>query len=233
MINFIVVDDFKEITKKVEDIINKTMMRNATDYKIHVFNDYDSSFMNFIKKNMPNKIYILDIETKSASGLDIARVIRKDDYESVIMFITAHEELSGTVAREQLMALTFICKFDDFESKVREAIYKALKIIGKKSVLRFKNYSSVYTIPIDDILYITRDSIDRKCIIKTDYAAFKINKSLNEIRDMLNDDFVQSHRACIINEKRIQKINKRNKEIVFDNGEKIDLISNIYKRECV
>ena len=44
MINFIVVDDFKEITKKVEKIINRIMMNNKLEYKIHVFDDYNSEF---------------------------------------------------------------------------------------------------------------------------------------------------------------------------------------------
>lgn len=42
MINFIVVDDFKEITKKVENIINKIMMNNKIEYKVHIFDDYNN-----------------------------------------------------------------------------------------------------------------------------------------------------------------------------------------------
>ena len=92
MINFIVVDDFKEMTKKVELIINKIMMNNKVDYKIHIFEDYNKDFKNIMNEPLTNKIYLLDIETKSASGIDVARVIRKTDLDSVIIFITAHEE---------------------------------------------------------------------------------------------------------------------------------------------
>ena len=110
MINFVVVDDIIEMTKTVENIINKVMMSSNLEYKIHTFHDYDSKFMKFIENPLPNKVYFLDIETKSASGLDIARKIRKTDTQSIISFITAHEQMGGVIIKESLMVLTFICK---------------------------------------------------------------------------------------------------------------------------
>lgn len=233
MINFVVVDDFQEILDKIEKIINKIMMNSSLEYKIHTFKDYDTKFKNFIANPLSNKIYFLDIETKSASGLDIARIIRKTDIESVISFITAHDELSSTVAKDQLMALTFICKFDDFENKVKDAVNKSLKIIGKKVAIKFTDYSSIYTIPISDILYITRDSVERKCIIKTDYATYKVSKSLFDLKQMCCGNLIQTHRACLVNESRIQIINKKKNEIIFDNGMKVNLLSSSYKKELV
>ena len=180
MINFIVVDDNVEIAKKCEGIINKVMMKNTHEYKTRVFNDYDYKFNKVMNNKLPNKVYILDIETKSASGIDIARKIRTNDIESVIIFITAHEELGGVIIKESLMVLTFICKFDNFDSKLRDAIKKSLAVVGVRSVIRFNDGNSLYTIPTRDILYITRDSVERKCIIKTDYASYKVSKTLTE-----------------------------------------------------
>ena len=231
MINFIVVDDFKEITKKVENIINKIMMNNKLEYKIHTFNDYDSKFRKFIQEPMVNRIYLLDIETKSASGIDMARIIRKNDLDSIIVFITAHEELASNIVRDQLMVLTFICKFDDFENRVKEAVMNSLAYIGKKNAIRFVDSNAVYIIPIRDILYVTHDSVERKCIIKTDTVAYKIGKSLTEIKEMSMGTLAQSHRACLVNEDRIIKIDKKNKLIKFDNGDTIDLVSDNYKKE--
>ena len=231
MINFVVVDDYKEITDNIEKIISKIMMNNKLEYKIHIFNDYDSKFRKFIQEPMVNRIYLLDIETKSASGIDIARIIRKNDLDSIIIFITAHEELASNIVRDQLMVLTFICKFDDFEKRVKEAIVNSLSYIGKKSAIRFVDSNAVYIIPIKDILYVTHDSVERKCIIKTDTVTYKIGKSLTEIKEMSMGTLAQSHRACLVNENRIIKIDKKNKVILFDNGDSIDLVSDNYKKE--
>lgn len=231
MINFIVVDDVKEITNKVENVISKVMMGNKLEYKIHIFNDYNDKFTDLVNSHLTNKIYFLDIETRSASGIDIARQIRKNDLDSVIIFITAHEELGSIIIRQQLMVLTFICKFDDFENRVKEAVMNSLAYIGKKNAIRFVDSNAVYIIPIRDILYVTHDSVERKCIIKTDTVAYKIGKSLTEIKEMSMGTLAQSHRACLVNEDRIIKIDKKNKLIKFDNGDIIDLVSDNYKKE--
>lgn len=233
MINFIVVDDNIKITENVENIINKIMMKQKLEYKINIYNDYDYNFKKIMSINKSNKIYILDIETKSASGIDIARQIRKNDVESVIVFITAHEELGSVIIKENLLVLTFICKFDDFDNKLFNAIDNALEIVGNKKIIRFNDYNSIYTIPIKDILYITRDSIERKSIIKTEYASYKVTKSLIELKEISNGELVQTHKSCMVNMKRVLKIDKTRKVITFDNGDTIDLLSDNYKKGIV
>lgn len=230
MINFIVVDDNHEIIKIVENIITKHMMNESLEYKINSFDDYDNKFNKVLNSKMSNKIYILDIETKSASGIDIARKIRNSDIDSVIIFITAHEELGSVIIKESLMVLTFICKFDDFENKLNNSLSNALKVVGNKKMIRFNDYNSIYTIPIKDILYITRDSIERKSIIKTDYTLYKVSKPLVELKKISGGELIQTHRACLVNKQRISKIDKK-RIITFDNGTTIDLLSDNYKRE--
>lgn len=200
MLNFIVVDDAKEITTVMKNIINQVMLKSNLEYKIHLFNDYDEKFMELMKSDSSNKIYFLDIETKSASGIDIARKIRR---------------------------------FDNFENKVKNAVKKSIEIIKGKRVLKFAEYSTIFMIPIDDILYITRDSVDRKCVIKTLNSEYRTYKSLSELSEICGDALVQTHRACFVNEKHITEIDKKNKIITFDNGESINLISDNYKKELL
>ena len=47
---------------------------------------------------------------------------------------------------------------------------------------------------------------------------------------MLDDRFIQTHRACYINSDRTITIDKINKIITFDNGETIDLLSDKYRK---
>lgn len=231
MVNFVIVDDFKEITSNIEKIISKIMINNKLEYKTYIFDDYDSKFKKFMSEPMVNRIYLLDIETKSASGIDIARMIRKNDLDSIIIFITAHEELASNIVRDQLMVLTFICKFDDFEKRVKDAVVKSLAYIGKKNAIKFVDNNAIYIIPTKDILYVTHDNVERKCLIKTDNRIYKIGKSLTEIKELSMGTLAQSHRACLVNEDRIVKIDKKRKQILFDNGEIVDLVSENYKKE--
>ena len=230
MSNFIVCDDNKEVRYNIKKIIDQVMMKNKLAYDVYLFEDYDNEFMKIMNSPLSCKIYILDIETPTRSGIDIARLIRSNDINSVIIFLTSHDELGYTILKNEFMFLSFICKFDNYELKLKSAINKALKIVGKKSMVRFEDGGIIYTIPLCDILYITRDSFDRKCLIKTDYAEYKVGKSLTELFTMVEDGFVQTHRACIVNGERIRVFNSKEREIIFDNGLKLDLVSNNYKK---
>lgn len=233
MINFIICDDNLMITKNVSEIIDKVMIKNDLQYEKHIFNNYNKDFLNIIKKPLLNKIYILDIETPAESGINMARKIRQNDIDSVIIFLTSHYELGSVLLEDEIMFLTFISKFNNQEARIISAINKALKMIGHKQAIRFEDRGTVYTIPLKDILYITRDSVDRKTIIKTDYTEFKVNKSFQEIFGMLNNSFVQTYRSCAANKDRISSVNRKNNTIVFDNGLTIDLLSDNYKKEVI
>lgn len=231
MINFIVCDDNKNILKKVIETINNAMMNNDTGYEIHAFNDYDGNFKELIKSKIPNKIYILDIETPTASGIDIARKIRNVDYDSIIIFLTAHEELGYTILQKEFLFLAFINKYDNYENKLLKAIKTSLRKINTNKMLKYTKNGVVYTIPLEDILYITRDSVERKCIIKTEYLEIMISKQLKEIKEDLTSDFVYSHRSCIVNKNKVRIVDFSNHKIVFTNDETISLVSSLFKKE--
>lgn len=233
MINFIICDDIPKDRKMIEKIISKYMMKNKLEYKTHIYDDYDDKFIEIVNKKLPFKIYILDIETPTRSGIDIARIIRHKDVESVLIFLTGHQELSEVVMKNDFIFLSFINKFDDCENRLTKAIDKSLKMFKVKKTIRFKDNGILYAIPLEDILYITRDSIDRKCIIVTDYNEFKVGKNLNEIENMLNDNFVKTHRACFMNKKRVVSFNKAKRMVRFDNGTKCDLISTRFNKELI
>ena len=230
MINFIVCDDNSEVRQNVADTIGKWMMKNQLAYKVHLFSDYDKSFKKVLDEKLSCKIYILDIEAPSASGIDIARKIRDTDIDSIIIFLTSHNELGSVLLQDELMFLTFICKFNDQEKRLESAITKALQMVGVKQAIRFDDRGSIYTIPLNDILYVTRDSVDRKSMIVTDYTEYKIGKPLNEIMELLDQRFKQTHRACITNMDRVRVVDKRGNTILFDNGLRINLLSDNYKK---
>lgn len=233
MINFIIVDDIKKYSDLISSVVTKVMMKNKFVYKTHVFNEYDDKFDKLMLSDLPNKIYIMDIETKNASGIDIARKIRKFDIDSIIIFVTVYNEAGMVLLQEDLMFLTFLSKFDDFENKLYNSINKALGFMHHKKVIKFNDKGIIYTIPINDILYVTKESVSRKSIIKTSYAEYSVNLTLKEIVDLCDDFLVQTHRCCFVNMDRVRVIDKHSNVIVFDNNETIDLLSSNYKKGLV
>lgn len=231
MFNFIICDDHKVIRNEIDKVIDQVMMKNTNAYKKHIFDDYNDDFKKVMKSKLSSKIYILDIETKTSSGTLIAERIRENDIDSIIIFLTSHEELAYQIIKTQLMCLTFISKKDDYKFLLKSAIIKSIDMVGKKQAIRFKTQGVIYTIPVKDILYVTRDSVERKCLIKTDYGIFLNPKPLSELGIELKDCFVQTHRACFINKNRFRKIDTKKRKIIFDTGDEIDLLSDSYKKE--
>lgn len=231
MINFIVCDDHKQIRNNIEKVIDRVMMKNSKEYKKYLFEDYDEEFEKIINKKLASKIYILDIETRTSSGVLMAEKIRKNDISSIIIFLTSHEEKAYEIIKKQFMCLTFISKKDNYISLLCQAVNKSILMIDEKQAIRFKHQSILYTLPIPDILYITRDSVERKTLIVTDYGSYLHPANLSEVAKELKNGFIQTHRACYINKERYREINMRKKKIIFDNGEEIHLLSDGYKKE--
>ena len=233
MVNVIICDDNDKDRNNIIGIVNNFMIKNNIEHKTHVYNDYNKKFNDIIDSKIPFKIYLLDIETPSGSGIDIARKIRSKDVDSVIIFLTVHEELGNIILKNDLMFLSFINKFDNLKLRLSNSLKKALDLLKHKRIIKFIDRNIVYTINIDDILYLTKESYERKTIIKTDYAEFKVSKTLTEIINMLDDRFIQTHRSCYINNDRKVSIDRTNKIILFDNGESTDLLSDKYRKALV
>lgn len=231
MINIIICDDVKEDLNETVRVVDKFLNKNKIDYNMHIFNDYNEDFKKFTTQKLNSKIYILDIETPSGSGIDIARLIRKTDMRSVIIFLTGHEELGNLVLKNDLMSLGFINKFDNRETRLINCLEKSLKLLDNNSIMKFTDRNNTYTIDLNDILYFTKESFERKTIIVTDYTEFKVNNTLAELIDLADKRFVQTHRACFVNKERVAKIDKQNRIITFDNGETTNLLSDKYKKE--
>jgi DNA-binding LytR/AlgR family response regulator len=225
MVNFIICDDNEKDRTKIVNLVDKFMMNNQFHYEKHIFSDYDDSFLKIIDSKLPFKVYILDIETPSRSGIDVARLIRDKDINSILIFLTGHNELGETIMKSDFLFLSFINKFDQCEERLFTALRQCLRLLGVKKNIKFKDNGILYTISLNDILYITRDSVDRKCIIKTDYSEFRVNMSLRELYGLLDNNFIKTHRSCIANKERIVAFNKNDKVIRFDEGTEIDLVS--------
>lgn len=228
MYNFIVCDDDKYILNLVCDNIRTIMNKNKLKYEIYCFFSYNDNFMEMINTKFTNKIYILDIETNSRSGIEIAREIRKQDYDSIIIFLTGYQKYADSIIKAEFSILTFILKSEEeLTKRIQSAINIAIKF--KRGNLLIVSDHIQYSIPMKDILYITTD--DRKAIVITTYTKFKFNETLASIMAMLDDRFVQTYISCYINLDNISYIDYKLNKIVFKNKEEIYMLSRKYKKE--
>ncbi|MBO5376141.1 MAG: LytTR family transcriptional regulator DNA-binding domain-containing protein [Bacilli bacterium] len=231
MINYIICDDNEEFAIKLRKIIENYMMNYDIDDNYHMFMDYGKEFKQKISKIEGYKVYVLDIETKNGSGLDASRYIREelDDWNSVIIMITAHNELKYEAFGNRLFLLDFINKFDDYEAKLKEDLERVMKNYDhREKCLTFEYNRVVKKVDFKHIVIIEKEKDSKKCIVKTTYGEYSVCKSLNSILKSLDDRFIKISRSCIINLEQVREYDSVENKITFKNG----TVSYDISRDC-
>ena len=231
MLRFIICEDNAQFLERVSTIVNKAMMVYNFDYKISKFKEYNKEVEEIIKNENEQKIYILDIELPKVSGLEMASIIRENDLESIIIFLTAHNECRNDVFYSRLLALDYIPKDRIWTERFENTIKHTVKALNNKRVLLFDfNYNS-YRVPLKDIIYIEKVQDQQKCLIHTDSGEnYEIISGVAELAKKLGPCFYQSHKACIVNVEKIKSINYTDGIITFFNNESVYLLSTRQKK---
>lgn len=231
MIKFIIVEDDKKWVNEYERIINDIFFESDKEYDIFSFTKYNEDLHNLIVDNSEQKIYLmdLDLEFSKVSGMDILREIREVDWDSEIIVLTNHDRMFETVHKEIYKTFDFIEKFNDMEKRLKKDLEKIEKRKYDKGKFIYNNRKISLQIYLKDIVYIIRDSEERKLIIKTTNNEFVVNMSMQEMLEKLDNRFAQCHRSCIINEDRIVEKNYIKGYFVTDAGEVITLLSRKFR----
>lgn len=218
----LVEDDYME-----RAILKKMIMSSYEFINIYEADNKDSA-LDIIKNNTID-IFLIDINLKNSSGLDLAVKIRNiPKYEfNQIIFLTTHIEYI-TQAFKQTHCYDYILKPYN-----RKSLLKVLnKLIvhdrdilnndekNKKIVVILK--AGIYVdITIKDIIFI--EVKGKNCEIHTTHGTYTSgNISLRKLMKLINSkNIIQSHRAFCVNKDYISKI------------ERVDVkLSNIYFKGC-
>lgn len=225
MYNFIVVDDKKEFIDIIGKIIENSSKKCKYEYNLKSFFDYNEDFYKTVYTYMKNKIYILDIEVPSANGIQVAEKISLTDKDSTIIFVSAYEDAYMRFIVK--CSANYYCSLSKDNLEVELAI--KLENLIKRGIQKIINISSnnmLYQVVENDILYIEFDK--GKIVIVSENYSVSVNKSLNEMYKLLSNNFLYSHKACIVNMLQIANYSLSKQEIVFKNGKKCNLISRKY-----
>jgi len=233
VINFVLCDDKVRFIKDIKDIIIKVMMSSEIEFKIHEFTKYNQKLDNLINKENEIKIYILDIEMPGLSGIDIARKIREKDWNSIILFLTVHEEQQNDIFKSRLMVLDFINKNNLYQERLENSIKTSLSILKfDNRFLTFKFKNAIYRVKYNEILYIEKELGGKRCVIHTKNGKkYHVISTLQQLADKLGPSFYRCHRACLVNVENIISIDITKNIIYLIGGKKLNLISRDYKKE--
>lgn len=233
MIKFIIVEDEEKWMNEYERIINDILFKTDKEYEVYKFNKYTKDLKELIKDNSEPKIYLMDLEIDTKyNGMDILREIREDDWDSEIIVLTNHDRMFESVHKQIYKTFDFIEKFDNLEKRLKKDIKKIISKKNDYDKFIYETRKISLQIYLKDIMYICRDTVDRKLVIRTTNNEFIVNLSMKEMQTKLDDRFAMCHRSCLINNDRITEKNYVDGYFITDTGEKVDLLSKKYRIEA-
>lgn len=231
MFNIFIVDDNEFFLKKML-LATDDFFENRKEENInYIFTEYNEEFYDYVKKNLDNKIYFLDIETPNGNGLDVFKYIRMYDSKSRIVFITSHEEMSLEILKITKNLTGFISKQDEnFDEQFTDILKYIVSTTDDKGYLSFVYNNIRYNLSFNRINFI--ETLRRKTILHTNDELEDIffAESLDSLQKRLDNRFERIHKSCIANMDNAKIIRKHGKKcVIFENGDITYLISRDYK----
>ncbi|MFY9174312.1 MAG: LytTR family DNA-binding domain-containing protein [Peptococcia bacterium] len=210
MLKVLLADDEPGILSLLEGIIS-----SISELKIVAKAQSIEEARNCFMETEPD-IVILDIQFPDGSGVELAREFTKLDPEIDIVFVTAHPGF--TLEAFELYSYDYILKPVD-ESRVCRTIMQIKRerenlpesslvydnaLIERNIKFGIRVENEILLLDSQDILYIER--LGKSVLIHTLDKVIETKETLINLENKLRGQFFRSHRACLVNINKIEKI---------------------------
>lgn len=197
-LNIKIVEDDKDDLNSFLSLLNSYPM--PYEKKIVSYQNASS----ILSADSPTDIYFLDFELPDINGLETAKVLQKNNPDSIFIFVSQNEDMVFDV---QVIHTFYFIRKSNLEIDFDRAMEKLKPILqDRKQVYCHKNKNQVIKIPINSIVYfeVFKNTVE---LHLNDGQKLIERKSLTEIVDELNNSmFVRIHHSIVVNLKEIERI---------------------------
>ncbi len=167
MINFIIKDDYN-CENRIIKIIDSYMMNYDLEVKYHLIKNIEElkERANMIRGY---KVFILNPDTEREIDLSYAKYIREDqnDWNSIILLVTKHNEMKYEVANNGLFLFDIICKNNYFEKRLKEDLEHIKRNYdNREKCLVFETNRIIKRIDFKCIDVIEKEKNSKRCMLK-------------------------------------------------------------------
>jgi len=196
-------DDEQEQLKALAQIVGLWSKENGEICEIRTFLSAEE-FLFAYEDDKNYDIFLLDVEMKEMSGIDLAKKIRRDSSRAEIVFVTSHFEFIGE--GYEVDALHYLVK-PVAEEKLKEVLAKAAAKLREEPpsvVITCENETvKLYE---TDILYV--ESFLHYICIYTKEKEYRIKESISVFEKKLSADFFRIHRSYLVALKAVVRITR-------------------------
>ena len=140
-------------------------------------------------------ILFLDIQMPGMDGMETAKVLRQDNEDMILIFVTAAEEYVFQAFSDE--------KFKEVVTKAVHNIKRSSRLEKDEKYIMVQTAGSHIKIFLRDIVY--AEVYNRKVIIHTRSTDIEYYGKLQELSDMAGTDFFRTHRAYLVHFKYVEK----------------------------
>jgi DNA-binding LytR/AlgR family response regulator len=201
-------------------IARKCVCDNNFDASVVCASSDYNEVLRYAEKNPGAYLFFLDIDfgRSRLNGVDIARIIKRAEPRSKIVFVTSHADMGMDVLKSGVEAFGFIEKTTR-EQKM-SAGYKRYIDLALKSGVPACDEKSENTIsllvgideyinvPVSQLLYVEADkSVSHFIRYHTiDGSSVSVRGTIEGVLEQLGDGFMKSHRSVIINKSHVVSV---------------------------
>lgn len=221
MLNIAICDDEAVEIKYLTSLIQQWSDTTKTMVNISSFPSAEAFLFKY-EEDKSFDILLLDIQMKAMDGVELAKKIRETNSSVQIVFITGF--LGYFSSGFDVAALHYLIK-PVTKDKFFEVLSKACENCKKlDSFILVYSENENLRINLKDLFYV--EAFGHSCTLHCEETEYEVKLSISEMKALLDDSFIYSHRSYVVNLKHILRLSKT--DIYLDNGNIIPVSRRMY-----
>ena len=223
MLLLAIVDDEPNDSAALSALVAEYFRQKEKSYMFRVFN----APLDFIRSTENFDIVFMDIRMDTLDGLEVARIMRKINTNSVLIFVTHMAQLA--IKGYEVDALDFIVKPAD-QFSINYVLDKAITRLENTSSTMFalKTADGIVSLSSNNIMYV--EVFDHNLVYHTTKGVYDVRGRLSDVTKKLDSkQFIMCNRSYVVNLRYVSNIN--NDFLVVD-GTQIS-ISKSHRKEIL
>ena len=201
-----VCDDENKIVEEITSFIKK-------DFSASEVNAYSDGEAFLAASEERPEVLLLDIDMPGISGMEVAAALTREKVSTLIVFVTAHDELVYDSFKYHPFAFVRKKFLEEELKTVLSDCEKQLESRNKNFV--FQNASKLVTLSQSDILYFEGQA--NYLAIHTLSDEYKMRSTMAGVEKELEDsDFLRIHKGFLVNLEHIRVL--KTEELELDSG---------------
>ena len=199
-----ILEDEPKVSAQLVQYLHQYGEQNGLEFHIETYSNGDQLLKNY---KADADVLFLDIQVPGISGMEVARQVRKNHKDVVIVFVTNLQQYA--IEGYEVNAFDFILKpldYTGFSLKLQRISNEvAHKADGRSITLNIRQ--GIRKIPVASILYIEVQNHD--LILHLDGEDLRIRRTMSSMQQELEPYYFSRCNACyLVNLSRIQEIRK-------------------------